>query len=221
MLPNDLKQLVANMASQAAPPKKQREDSLLDADYALLAAKVAAGKPLTAAERAAMEARANGSAESTPYARTIVELADLLGVSRRTIANWRRMEGAPRPASNGSHPVAEWRAFIRTRGLKSTDEVVGNVEALKARKLLAEVEEREFRVAVKKGEFVSLAEVERTWSARAAQAVGVMRSKFEQELPPILSGLDATGIQAELARVVDEVVGIIQAVTDADDDPHP
>ena len=214
------------MPKRPSHPKRKPEPtidpaSILEADMRNLAAKVDSGRTLTASERSKLEAAATGSVDSTVHASTIVELADLLGVSRRTIANWRRMEGAPRPASNGSHPVAEWRAFIRTRGLKSTDEVVGNVEALKARKLLAEVEEREFRVAVKKGEFVSLAEVERTWSARAAQAVGVMRSKFEQELPPILSGLDATGIQAELARVVDEVVGIIQAVTDADDDPHP
>jgi hypothetical protein len=33
----------------------------------------------------------------------------------------------------------------------------------------------------------------------------LFRSKFEVELPPILSGLDAVGIQEECQRALDEV----------------
>jgi hypothetical protein len=39
----------------------------------------------------------------------------------------------------------------------------------------------------------------------------MLRRKFEQELPPILSGLDATGIQEEAGRAIDEVLGILHA----------
>jgi hypothetical protein len=37
----------------------------------------------------------------------------------------------------------------------------------------------------------------------------MLRKKFEQELPPILSGLDATGIQEEARRAIDEVLTIL------------
>jgi hypothetical protein len=37
----------------------------------------------------------------------------------------------------------------------------------------------------------------------------MLRKKFEQELPPILSGLDATGIQEESRRAIDEVLSIL------------
>ena len=69
-------------------PKELSPDvagKILDADFQNIVKKVAAGKPLTVAERARIEARAAGSTESTAYAKTKVELADLLGVTRRTL----------------------------------------------------------------------------------------------------------------------------------------
>jgi hypothetical protein len=37
----------------------------------------------------------------------------------------------------------------------------------------------------------------------------LLRQKFEQELPPILSGLDAVGIQDESRKAIDEVLAIL------------
>lgn len=179
---------------------------ILDADFQNIVKKVAAGKPLTVAERTRIESRAAGSAETLAYAKTLVELAAVLGVSRRTLSTWQKMEGAPKALSNGLWPVAEWREFVRLRGLNAGRVPVGNEEALKARKLLAEVEERELRIAVKKGEFVALTKVREEWIGLVAQATSILRAKFENELPPILSGLDATGIQRECRRAIDEVL---------------
>lgn len=179
---------------------------ILDADFQNIVKKVAAGKPLTVAERTRIESRAAGSAESLAYAKTLVELAAVLGVSRRTLSTWQKMEGAPKALSNGLWPVAEWREFVRLRGLNAGRVPVGNEEALKARKLLAEVEERELRIAVRKGEYVALTKVREEWIGLVAQATSILRAKFENELPPILSGLDATGIQRECRRAIDEVL---------------
>lgn len=181
-------------------------EKILDADFQNIVKKVAAGKPLTVAERTRIESRAAGSAETLAYAKTLVELAAVLGVSRRTLSTWQKMEGAPKALSNGLWPVAEWREFVRLRGLNAGRVPVGNEEALKARKLLAEVEERELRIAVKKGEFVALTKVREEWIGLVAQATSILRAKFENELPPILSGLDATGIQRECRRAIDEVL---------------
>jgi hypothetical protein len=179
---------------------------ILDADFQNIVKKVAAGKPLTVAERARIESRAAGSVETLAYAKTLVELAAVLGVTRRTLSTWQKMDGAPKPLSNGLWPVADWREFVRLRGLKAGKTPVGNEEALKARKLLAEVEERELRIAVKKGEYVPLTKVREEWIGLVAQATSVLRAKFENELPPVLSGLDATGIQAECRKAIDEVL---------------
>ncbi len=190
-------------------PKELSPDiagKILDADFQNIVKKVAAGKPLTVAERTRIESRAAGSAETLAYAKTLVELAAVLGVSRRTLSTWQKMEGAPKALSNGLWPVAEWREFVRLRGLNAGRVPVGNEEALKARKLLAEVEERELRIAVKKGEFVALTKVREEWIGLVAQATSILRAKFENELPPILSGLDATGIQRECRRAIDEVL---------------
>ena len=190
-------------------PKELSPDvagKILDADFQNVVRKVAAGKPLTVAERTRIESRAAGSVETLAYAKTLVELAAVLGVTRRTLTTWQKMEGAPKPLSNGLWPVADWREFVRLRGLKAGKVPVGNEEALKARKLLAEVEERELRIAVKKGEYVPLTKVREEWIGLVAQATSILRAKFESELPPVLSGLDATGIQRECRRAIDEVL---------------
>jgi len=190
-------------------PKELSPDiagKILDADFQNIVKKVAAGKPLTVAERARIESRAAGSSETLAYANTLVELAAVLGVSRRTLSTWQKMEGAPKALSNGLWPVADWREFVRFRGLSAGRVPVGNEEALKARKLLAEVEERELRIAVKKGEYVALTKVREEWIGLVAQATSILRAKFENELPPVLSGLDATGIQRECRRAIDEVL---------------
>ena len=179
---------------------------ILDADFQNVVKKVAAGKPLTVAERSRIESLAAGSSESLAYAKTLVELAAVLGVTRRTLTTWQKMEGSPKPLSNGLWPVADWREFVRVRGLKAGKVPLGNDEALKARKLLAEVEERELRIAVKKGEYVPLYQVRTEWIGLVAQATSILRAKFENELPPILSGLDSTGIQRECRKAIDEVL---------------
>lgn len=182
---------------------------ILDADFQNIVKKVAAGKPLTVAERARIESRAAGSVETLAYAKTLVELASVLGVTRRTLSTWQKMDGAPKSLSNGLWPVADWREFVRLNGLKAGKAPVGNEEALKARKLLAEVEERELRIAVKKGEYVALTKVREEWIGVVAQATSILRAKFENELPPVLSGLDATGIQKECRRAIDEVLQVL------------
>ena len=83
--------------------------------------------------------------------------------------------------------------------------------ALRAHKLLAEVEERELRLAVKKREYVAIEEVRQTWTTQVGRAKELLRNKFENELPPVLSGLDATGIQEECRKAIDEVLGILHS----------
>lgn len=133
----------------------------------------------------------------------------LLGISRQTLYQWKKMESAPQPKANGLHSVIAWRQFIRDHGLKPGENVAGASEALKARKLLAEVEQREIRTAILKGEYVPLETVRVEWTTQVGKAVALLRAKFENELPPILSGLDAVAIQEECQRAIDEVCRVL------------
>ncbi len=189
---------------------QEAADKILSADFANIVQKVKSGKPLSTAERARVQAQAAGSTETLAVANTVVELAAALGVTRRTINNWRKIPGAPEPASNGSHNVSAWRDFVRANSLKGGEDSVGaRTDALKARKLLAEVEERELRVAVKKGEYLPTEEVRRSWLVLVGKTIVLMRAKFENELPPIMSGLDAQGIREEASRAIDEICRIL------------
>ena len=168
------------------------------------------GCNLSRSERAMLEdMAASGKGEARTVAENYVELARILGVTRRSLQNWRKRKDAPKPAANGFHDVQAWREFMRKNGLEG--ELVASDEEtrLRARKLLAEVEERELRVAVKKREYVAFSEVRETWTKLVSRAKDLLRNKFEMELPPILSGLDATAIQEECRRAFDDVLSVL------------
>lgn len=181
-------------------------ERILAKDYANIVKKVSEGKPLSKTERDLIQAKADSiSNDSITVAKDLTELSSVLGVSRQTIHNWRKLDSAPQPAANGSHSVIEWRQFIRDNNLNQGKITTDRQEALKARKLLAEVEQREIRTAILKGEYVALEEVRLEWTTQVGKAIALMRAKFESELPPILSGLDAIAIQRECAAAIDEV----------------
>lgn len=189
-------------------------ERLLSADLKNIVRKVSDGKTLGPSELQRVKAIAAGSNDSVTHARNNTELAMLLGISRQTLYQWKKLENAPQPQPNGLHSIIAWRQFIRDRGLKPGENVAGASEALKARKLLAEVEQREIRTAILKGEYVPLETVRVEWTTQVGKAIALLRAKFENELPPILSGLDAVAIQEECQRAIDEVCRVLHGGTE-------
>jgi hypothetical protein len=185
---------------------------LLSRDFANLVGRVQKGGKLTRGERAMLQSMATGTGAAPPTATNLADLAAILGVSRQLLNAWKKRKDAPKAAANGTHDVAAWREFMRRNDLKGgeppTQDAADVETSLKARKLLAEVEERELRLGIKRGDFVAIDEVRQAWTELIAQAASMLRKKFEQELPPILSGLDATGIQEEARAAIDEVLTI-------------
>ena len=185
---------------------------LLTRDFANLVGRVQKGGKLTRTERSMLQTMATGTGAAPATAASYVELAAALGVARQSLYAWNKRKDSPKAAANGSHDVAAWREFMRRNDLKGGEFTpqAGDIEtSLKARKLLAEVEERELRLGIRRGDYVAVEEVRQTWTEFVAQATSMLRKKFEQELPPILSGLDATGIQEEARRAIDEVLSIL------------
>jgi hypothetical protein len=178
---------------------------VLDKDFENIIRKVGAGKTLTSAERARIEARAAGSDDTTAYAKTIVELAEILGVTRRTLSSWRKMDGAPKPLPNGDHDVSAWREFVRLRGLKGGREPAGaNTENLKARRLLVDIEERELRLAIKRGDYIHRETIRKAVLEGLARLFAILHKRLEDELPPLSCGKDAVGIREDNAKALDE-----------------
>ena len=185
---------------------------LLSRDFANLVGRVQKGGKLTRAERAMLQTLATGTGAAPTTASSYVELAAILGITRQTINNWKKRKDAPKAAANGLHEVAAWREFMRRNDLKGGETLAESPDiesSLKARRLLADVEERELRLGIRRGDYVAVEEVRQAWTEFVAQATSMLRKKFEQELPPILSGLDATGIQDEARRAIDEVLTIL------------
>ena len=193
------------------PPDLARK--LLNKDLANLVQRVHHGGKLSRVERSMLQNLASSSAGGDKvgpaFAKNFVDLADILGVTRQSITTWKKRKDAPTPAANGLHDVAAWRDFMKQHDLKGGTPTTDLETALRARKLLAEVEERELKVAVRKGLYVTVEDVRRTWTTQVGRATALLRNKFESELPPILSGLDATGIQEECRKAIDEVLTIL------------
>jgi hypothetical protein len=198
----------------AIPPDIAKK--LLNRDFANLVKRVQAGGKINRTERAMLQSMASGAGGDGPaYVRNFVELAVALKVSRQTINGWKKFEDAPKPEANGLHDVAKWREFMRARGLKGGEETPDVQQALKARKLLAEVEERELRLAVRRGDFVAVEQVKKEWIAQISRARALLEARLLDEMPPVLSGKDAHGIREELERFVIEFYELLHGATDA------
>ena len=188
-------------------------ERLLRADLANIVKKVRSGKPLTAQERRTLTNSASGEAPApTDFVKNYVDLAEVLGVTRRTLQDWRKMKGAPVARSNGEHEVEAWRAFQRKIGGKGapqpedpeSDKDLPSEPILKRRKLLLFCLEKEMQLAEKRGELVEISLVRETWSKKCAAANSLLRKRLENELPSELEGMEAAGIYEALVAVVDE-----------------
>jgi transcriptional regulator with XRE-family HTH domain len=187
---------------------------VLDKDLENIVRKVAEGKTLTSTERARIATESTDLESEQRFADNLTELAETLGVSRMTIDRWKKKKCSPKPTPNGKHNIQKWRDFTRKNGLKTeldTDEET----ALKVRKLLAEVKQAELKLSVMEGNYVSIEKVREVWTAHIGQVRSILESRFLNELPPILTALDAIQIREKLRDVLDEAYSAISSASDS------
>ena len=179
--------------SEASNITPEMAERVLEANWKNVIRRVSTGKTLNATELALLKARAASNQDTVSTAKDVTDLAVILGVTRQTVHTWLKRKGAPKAQSDGSHVVLAWRQFIEVNGIKGATQ--HDSEALKARKLLAEVEDRELRVALKRGIYVIKGEVEAEWHRRMAVLKNLLYAKLTLELPPLCAGHDAIAIQ--------------------------
>jgi phage terminase Nu1 subunit (DNA packaging protein) len=197
--------------SGASPITAELAERLLRANMANIVRKVSAGKTLTAAERKLLTDTQDDAPAKKTYAKNYAELAEILGITRRHLQNWRVLPGAPEPAANGSHDIARWQEFqIRIGGKgapEPAEESVDGLESeplLKRRKLTLFCQEKEMQLAHARGQLIDSGLVRETWARKCAEANSLLRKRLENELPSELEGLEAAEIYTILTAVVDE-----------------
>jgi hypothetical protein len=96
--------------------KPDEAAAVLAKDLENVMLKAKQGKTLTARERALVQSAAAGTVdgESSAFAKTYDELAQRLGVSRKTIQNVskKHREDVPKARPDGRHDVGAWSAFM-------------------------------------------------------------------------------------------------------------
>lgn len=171
--------------------------------------KVGAGRTLSTGEVNLLQAiQDGGRPEAKAFARTQAELADLLGVSRRTIQRAAKMEGRPSPRPDGRHDVAAWRAFLQSTGAIE-DESLSTTE-LKARNLLLQNQRLELQLAVMRGEYLPAADVER-WGGELGAAVRKVVGQIHLAAPSVV-GVSVPEAEARLKEIEDEILEQLHTV---------
>ena len=185
---------------------------LLAKNLANLARRLQNGETLTAAELAQLRDAAEAKSEAgQPYAKTWVQLANILGVTRRCLQNWRnRFDDTPQPKSDGRHDVAAWQAWMRKHGIDAVAAVeeAGDEQdlmALKARLLMAQIARLEYQLGVLQRHYVPREDVTRAGAALAS-AIRKVIVQLHLSAPDFL-GLTVEEIDALLKRKEDEILG--------------
>ena len=141
---------------------------------------------------------------------TIVELCKQLDCSRASLYVWTKMDGAPEPYSDGSHNLKAWQTFIESRGLKPVEGDELNRGRLQAENLQRKNALLEIELDEKLGRLIPVAEVETEVTRMVHQFKGMIYTKLENELPPILEGLKAAEIQIKQREAVAAAFAILE-----------
>jgi hypothetical protein len=197
-----------------APPPTSAEEAelspeqarkLIREDMRNLMKKVDSGKPLTVSELARMQARADGAqvASGKVWAKDQTELAQLIGVTRKTIQRWRK-KGAPAPESDGRLNVAAWKDWTIANGGGTPEERTGlSRQQEEARRVLLMNERLEVQIGIMRGDYMKVADVMGHIRTMVAEARRVGES-MPSSLAPQVVGLSVSEAEKRLRAWWDE-----------------
>ena len=144
------------------------------------------------------------------HATTLEDLAQRVGRCVRTIQRARKRSDAPQCAP-GNYDVAAWQRYFAEHG---RDRLPDNPEtrALKLRKLAAEVEDKEHRIAELRRQFVRRSAVDERWQFHRERCVAVLNEMLDKFSVEIV-GLSAVEIRKAAEHFVDAFTGRMRSGT--------
>jgi hypothetical protein len=158
--------------AEVAAVTPEEIEQLLREDLASVKEKVKNKKPLTEAEIKRLQAHAasietpKGDDPLEPvWAKNMVELASLLGCSRKQISRYLKLEGedaAPVPAADGRYNVTLWKLWAQEHGyLRKKLSTAADRQMLEDRTIQLRNERLEIENAVRRGELTGVDDVNR------------------------------------------------------------
>lgn len=193
----------AQAPDRADAMSPDQADIILRANYRNLVKKVGAGRTLSAGEVNLLQAiQAGGRAEPKNFAKTQAELAEALGVARKTIQRAMKLEGSPPPRPDGRLEVAAWRSFLQGTGAIEDDGL--SATELKARHLLLQNQKLELSLAVLRRDFLPATDVER-WGSEMGAAIRKVVGQIHLAAPSVV-GVSVPEAEARLKEIEDEIL---------------
>lgn len=170
--------------------------------------KVQSGGTLTQPERLILYGNAT---DQKRYAKNQTELAELLGVDRKTIQRWRKEENFPKSMADGRWDiiaVRDWRE--RTRSSSTTNaEDLSKAEG-EARRVWLQVEKLEHEIEVSKGEFISIEQAQQDVAQMCSRARSILLA-IPDTLAPLVIGKTPTQAQQLIRKEIDNALAQISS----------
>lgn len=190
--------------------------NLLSQNFANMQKKVANGKTLPASELVVVKKILEGDnlggfveSATTPagkeknFAKKQSELAEAVGVDRRTIQRWLKEPGNPGKRDDGRYEISAWKHYAKLKGHNTGEDDGGGMTA-KDQNVRLQNEKLLFQLKVLKKEYVSSAEVEQ-WGAHLG---GEIRKTVVSihKIASSLAGLTPAEIEIRLKELEDEIL---------------
>lgn len=178
-------------------------DKLLNVDRANIVNRLKEGKPLTEQQRARL------LGISQRFAKTQVELADILNVDRKTIQRWRKQDGFPEPKADGRWDVVavrEWREQNRSTDDANAEDY--SKEEGEARRVWLQVEKLEHELEVSKGNWLSAEEVTNEIRRLVGLARGILLG-IPDKLAPVVIGQSEAEASERMKEEIDHALSQI------------
>lgn len=170
--------------------------------------KLESGQTLTESQRLILY---GSKTDQSRYAKNQTDLAEFLGVDRKTIQRWRKEENFPKASADGRYDVIavrDWRERSRSSNSTSVEDL-SKAEG-EARRVWLQVEKLEHEIEISKGQFITIEQAQTDVSTMCARARAILLA-IPDTLAPLVIGKTATQAQQLIRKEIDNALAQIQA----------
>jgi len=168
--------------------------------------KVTEGKTLSSMELSQIQGLADGNTGDQGWAKNQVELADILGVERKTIQRWLKIKGCPQARSDGRYSIPDFREWASKTGRKiAEDDPDDERNKLEVRRLRTICERLDLELEVARGNYTANDELAREVFRMVATAKKVLE-QMPSTLAPQVVGMKVAEAEKRIKDQVDEVI---------------
>lgn len=186
----------------------EQVDAIRKKEKANILKKLEAGQTLTEAQRLILYGK---NTDTSRYAKNQKELAEILGVDRKTIQRWKKEDNFPKPMADNRYDVLavrDWREKTRS---SSTTQIEDQSKAEgEARRVWLQVEKLEHEIEVSKGNYITIAQAQEDVSRMCSVARQILLA-IPDTLAPLVIGKSATEAQQLIRKEIDNALSQISS----------